>query len=119
MEFLNAMRPKESSKSLFEWQKINNVTVLKMCKIVRGDIRRGENDANEIFEFVATSINLSKSPLNFSFQSFSNLLPKNTLHVDQIRNKSRVINPTKESRISDKNLEKLSIEIQQKGFAKP
>ena len=122
MEYVDAKDPNQSRRSEYEWQRIGDATVLRKCRVVNGDGRRPESEANEIFEFEVKSIRLSKSRLDFGLNSLKALLPKNAKLMDRIQLKASRLNPSspKESTgVSDRVLDDLAKDLMTKGFLNP
>lgn len=122
MDYTDSNDPNLSKRSQYEWQKVGDVTVLRKCRIVIGDRRRPENEAQEIIEFETRSIALSKTRLAFDFNSLKALLPKNAKLMDRILKKSSRLNPSvpqDSNGVSDQILDDLSRELRNKGLLKP
>jgi hypothetical protein len=121
IEYLDGENSSRHSLSKFEWMKTNGITVLKKFKIIRGDFRQGESAAKEVIEFEVRSFKTSKSNFSFDLTELKSLLPKNTVVVDQIRNKSYPLFSTakKQSGITDDALDRLGEEVKKEGLLKP
>lgn len=119
MEFTDVTNKKANTKSIFTWQNQAGVTILKSCRILRGNNLEDESNAQEKFEFDVLSLVISKTNLDFDIQSLKRLLPKNAILVDHIKNKSTPINPTDKKRISERVLNQLADQIKEEGLVKP
>jgi hypothetical protein len=121
IEYLDGENSSRHSLSKFEWMKTNNITVLKKFKIIRGDFLIGESAAKELIEFETLSFKNSKSNFSFDLTGLKSLLPKNTVVVDQIRNKSYPLFSIakKQSGITDDAIDRLGQEVKKEGFLKP
>ena len=121
IEYLDGETSSRHSLSKFEWMKTNGITVLNKFKIIRGDFRQGESAAKELIEFEVRSFKASKSNISFDISGLKSMLPKNTVVVDQIRNKSHPLFPSakKKSGITDDVLDQIGQEIKKEGFVKP
>ena len=110
------------SNSLFtyKWKKIANIYILEKCIILRGNHQKDGDNVRERIEFEAMSVNLSSGKTTMNFESLKELLPKNAIFLDHIRNRKIPLNAnTNTSGLTDVQLQELSKEIMNKGFAKP
>lgn len=109
----------QNSLITFVWKKVGNVFVVEHYKSLQGDFRKKESDARKMIEFQADSITLSKSKMTMDFDGLKAILPKNTIFVDNIRQRRTPLHGKFDASISEIKLNEYAEELEKKGFAAP
>lgn len=119
MEWMDANKPDSNSLNTYRWKKVGDIFVVEYHKFLRGDFRKSEADARENIEIEVDYMKLDGSVISISFGTLKAILPKDTILIDQIKNKTEPIFGTKiPTGLSESQLEKLSKELKSKGFGK-
>ncbi len=119
MDWTDPLKPESNSLEVYKWKKVVDKFVVEDCQVLRGNFKENLSQAKESYSFHAESIRPSSSGLNLSFENIRDLLPKNTVLVDHIRNRSTPLFGKASSGLSDEKLDELSDKIRMEGFAAP